>query len=102
MASVEQTQNALFRQLDAAAIVAVAVQAAEQSQRQTALETQRLARRQAHQVGAASALDADLPVDQRPPQQDRETGLRGGQGKPQPEEAAGPPGPTGRRLDIIA
>jgi hypothetical protein len=106
--NVPQTQNSLFRQLDAVNIVAGVQQAAEQAQRQAALTEQREALHRQGSVGEAEGSQQSTGVGGRQsgdPQGGQEARpRRAGQG-PEPEtplQDAPYPGPLGRHFDITA
>jgi len=105
--NVEQTQHALFRQLDVASLVALQASAADQAQRQHAISAQRLADHAAASIAQAEGAAESARVGQRQ-QRDEEGGQGGDRGRGSREEKNAPlkdapnPGPLGHHLDIVA
>jgi hypothetical protein len=106
--NVPQTQNSLFRQMDAAAIVANVQQASEQAQRQAALSEQREAAHRQGSVAESESSKQSAGIGGQPGQ-DADGQPGGGkrfrapvQEEERPLKDAIHPGPLGRHLDVTA
>jgi hypothetical protein len=105
--NVPDTQNSLFRQMDAAALVSTLQSAADQAQRQAALSNLRAAQHKEASVQGLPESDASLGVEGG--DQDEEARQRRGRRLPGTikQDAATPvkdaphPGPLGRHFDTI-
>src|ERR1700756_4066990 len=98
--NVSETQNSLFRQMDAAVLVATLQEAAQQAQRQAALSSLREAQRRESSVQDATQAQAGQGVAGRREQEEGRRRRRGAapaqEGAAPPEPAPPPPGPLGR------
>jgi hypothetical protein len=107
--NVLQTQHSLFRQLDAAAIVAQLQQASEQAQRQMAISHLREAHHREGSISQAEGVYESAEVSERGHQPD-ERRPKGGKSRaagvgmdPEANVKDSPNiGPLGHRLDIVA
>jgi hypothetical protein len=104
--NVSDTQNSLFRQLDAAALVSTLQNAADQAQRQAALSHLREAQHRDASVQGLPGSDASLAVDggaeeddERRRQARRPASRAPHDGSP-PLKDAPNPGPLGRHFDV--
>jgi hypothetical protein len=107
--NVLQTQNSLFRQMDAAAIVAQIQQAADQAQRQMALSSLRDARHRDASISqaenthqSASVNEREHQADDRRPRGGKFRGLAADQDPDANVKDAPNIGPLGHHFDIIA
>jgi hypothetical protein len=105
--NVPDTQNSLFRQMDAAALVSAAQNAPDQAQRQAALSSLREAQHRETSVQGSPESDASLGVDAGGRDEEslrRRARRRSGPGEQDsgaPLKDAPYPGPLGRHFDAI-
>jgi hypothetical protein len=102
--NVPGTQNSLFRQMDAAALVATLQNAADQAQRQTALSAEREAQHREASIQDSSEADASQGVggnDQDSERRKRRQPLvQSSSPDKESIKEVHDPGPLGRHLDV--